>query len=160
MNTNVDSSKVQYYARVAGLLYLVIIILGAAEEFFFRGKIIVSGNASATASNLQSMESLWRWGIASELFLVIITIVFSWIMYLLTKPAGKNLAMLALFFGLVATTVEAAYSLQLLEALFPLSNAEYLKVFSPEQLSAFSSLAIKAHSVGFSIALLLFGPFF
>ncbi len=160
MNTHIPSSKAQAYARVAGLLYLVIIILGAVQEFYFRGKIIVTGNAFATASNLQAMESLWRWGIACELFLVIITIVFSWLLFILTKPVNKNIALLALFFGLVATTVEAAYSLQLLEALFPFAKADYLKAFTPEQLYAFSSLALKSHSIGFGIGLLLFGPFF
>jgi hypothetical protein len=56
--------------------------------------------------------------------------------------------------------VEIAYSLQLVEALFPLGNAEYLKVLTPEQLYAMASLSIKAHSQDFGIALLFFGCLF
>jgi hypothetical protein len=38
-----------------------------------------------------------------------------------------------------------------------LSGAEYLKVFSTEQLQAMALLALKAHAVGFGIALMFFG---
>src|SRR5207253_7253705 len=62
--------------------------------------------------------------------------------------------------GLVAVAVETAYSLHLLEALFPVGHAAYLKAFTPDQLAAMASLSIRAHSMGFGIALLFFGPFF
>jgi hypothetical protein len=64
------------------------------------------------------------------------------------------------FFGLVAIAVESAYSLHLVEALFPLGHFAYLKAFTPEQLAAMANLSIRAHGVGFGIALLFFGPFF
>jgi hypothetical protein len=53
-------------ARIGGALYLI--MMGAAGEVFVRGGIVVWGDATATAANLRSMESLWRFGIASELF--------------------------------------------------------------------------------------------
>ena len=113
-----------------------------------------------TAINLRSMESLWRWGIASELFLGICTIVLTLILYVLLKPVSRDLALLATFFSLLAIAVETTYSLQLVEALYPLGDATYLKVFTPEQLNAMASLSIKAHGDGFGIALLFFGCFF
>jgi Domain of unknown function (DUF4386) len=150
----------QVYARIGGVLYLIIIVLGAVGELFIRGRIIVPGNAMATAANLKAMESLWRFGIASELFLGICTITFTLILYVLLRPVNRDLALLATFFGLVATAVETAYSLQLVEALYPLGDAAYLKAFTSEQLYAMVSLSIKAHADGFGIALLLFGGFF
>ncbi len=154
-----DSSP-QFYARLAGLLYLVMIVLGIVQEFVIRGRIIVPGEAAATATNLSRMESLWRLGVAAELFLAIITVVLALITYLLTKPVNKNLALLALLFNVLAMAVESAYALELLQALFPLGNSAYLKAFTPEQLYALASLSIRAHSIGFGIALFLFGPFF
>jgi len=150
----------QLYARIGGVLYLIIIVLGAMGEVFVRGRIVVPGNATVTAANLRSMESLWRFGIASELFLAIITIALGLILYVLTRPVSRDLALLALFFNLIATAVETAYALQLVEALFPLGNAGYLKAFTPEQLYAMAYLPVKSHTYGFGIALLLFGPFF
>ena len=150
----------QSYARTGGVLYLIMIILGIIVELFIKGKIIVSDDAAATAANLKSMESLWRMGIVFELLMAVIAIWLSLILYYLTKFVSKNLALLALFFGLVATTVGAVNSLELLKVLFPLSGADYLQVFTPEQLNAFANIAIKSHDMGFGVSLLLFAPFF
>ena len=160
LNHNTSKSSPQVYARIGGLLYLIMIILGIIEEVAVRAQIFVPGNPAGTAANLRSMETLWRFGIAGELLMAIIAVSLAQILYVLTRPAGKNLALLALFFGLVATTVGAAYTLQLIEALFPLGNAEYLKVFTQEQLNTFAYMAYKSHSLGYGISLLLFGPFF
>lgn len=153
-------NSIKNTARIGGVLYLIIIVLGIFQEVFVRGGIIVSGDAVATAANLRSMESLWRVGIASEFLAGICTIAFALILYVLLRPVSRDLALLATFFNMIAIAVEAAYSLQLVEALSPLGNAAYLKAFTPEQLYAMASLSIKAHADGFGIALLFFGCFF
>lgn len=150
----------QVYARVGGILYLTMIAIGIIEEFFIRGRIMVAGDAAATFANLRTMEMLWRTGIALELLLLMIAIALALILYVLTRPVHKELALLALLFNVVATAVESAYSIQLLEALFPLGSNTYLTAFTPGQLQAMTALAMKAHVFGFGIALLLFGPFF
>ena len=53
----------------------------------------------------------------------------------------------------------AAATMYLLEALFPLGNAGYLKAFPPEQLYAMASLSLKSHGYGFGVSLLFFGCF-
>ena len=158
-NHEVQTSP-QIYARIGGVLYLIIIAIGLFGEAFVRNRIIVSGDATATAANLRSMESLWRFGIAGEMFLVICSVALALILYVLLRPVSRDLALLATFFNLIAIAVQAAYSLQLVEALFPLGNAGYLKAFTPEQLNAMASLSLKSHVFGFGIALLFFGPFF
>jgi hypothetical protein len=142
------------------VLYLITILVGIFNEAFVKGSIVVWGDAAATAANLRSMESLWRFGIASELFQGICAVVLALIIYVLTRPVSRDLALLAAFFNLIAIAVESACSLQLVEALFPLGSAGYLKAFSPEQLYAMASLSVKSHVYGFGISLLLFGPFF
>lgn len=150
----------QVYARVGGCLYLIMIVLGIIEEMFIRGRITVGGDAAATFANLQKMEMLWRAGIAIEMLMVIITIALSVILYVLTRPVHKEMALMALLFSSIAVAVESAYSMQLVEALFPLGRNAYLTAFTPAQLHAMTALAMKAHTFGFGIALLLFGPFF
>ena len=152
--------KPQVYARAGGVLYLAMIALGLVEELFIRGRIMVYGDAGATFANLQKMEMLWRIGVAMEMVLLIITIPLSVILYVLTRPVHKELALMALLFGSIATAVEGAYSIQLVEALFPLARNAYLSAFTASQLQAMTYLAMKAHVFGFGIGLLLFGPFF
>jgi len=146
-------------ARIGGALYLIIIVLGMLGELLVRGRVVVPGDATATAANLRSMESLWRFGIAAEHFLLICSVVLALILYVLMRPVSKDLALLAAFFNLVSLSIEAAYSLQLIEALFPLGNAGYLKAFAPEQLHAMASLLAKSHVYGFGVALVFFGCF-
>lgn len=156
MNENVNP---QIYARVGGVLYLTMIVCGMVEELVIRGRITTS-DAATTFANLQKMEMLWRSGIAIEMVMAILTVALSVILYVLTRPVNRELALMALLFGSIATAVETAYSMQLVEALFPLSKSAYMRAFSPAQLQAMTALAMKAHVLGFGIALLLFGPFF
>ena len=155
-NHSVETSP-QVYARIGGLLYLVIIVLGLFGEAFVRGRIVVSGDAAATAANITSMESLWRFGIAAEFISLVCTIALAMIYFVLLRPVSKELNLLATFLRLVSIVVEAVAALGLVAALFPLGNAAYLKAFTPEQLYALASLAIKSHSYGFSVSLLFLG---
>jgi len=144
-------------SRIGGVLYLIIIVLGLFGEAFVRNRIIVAGDASATAANLKSMESLWRFGIAAEFFLLICAIALTLIFYVLLRPVSRELALLVVFFSLVSLAVEATAALNLVAALFPLGNAAYLKAFAPEQLYALARLSVKSHGYGFGVALIFFG---
>jgi hypothetical protein len=158
MLINVETSP-QAYARTGGVLYLIIIVVGLFGEAFVRDRLIVSGDATATAANIRSMESLWRFHIAAELFLLICAVALLLILFVLLRPVSRDLALLAAFFNLVSIGVEAAITLYLVEALFPLGSAGYLKAFTPEQLYAMASLLLKSHSYGFGMSLTFFGCF-
>lgn len=144
-------------SRIGGALYLVIIVIGIFGEMFVRGRIIVSGDAAAAAVNIQSMESLWRFGIAAECLLLICAVSLTLILFVLLRPVSRDVALLAVFFNLVSVAVEATAALHLLETLFPLGNAEYLGAFEPEQLQAMARLSVRAHGYGFAVALIFFG---
>jgi hypothetical protein len=147
----------QLYARTAGALYLGNIVLGIFGEAFVRGRLIVPGDAAATAGNLRSMEALWRWGLAAEFLALICAIGIAMIYFFLLRPVSKELNLLATFLRLVSITVQAVAVMNLVAALFPLGDAAYLGAFSPEQRSALMSLAIRAHAQGFGVALLVLG---
>ncbi|MBI1807157.1 MAG: DUF4386 domain-containing protein [Ignavibacteria bacterium] len=79
------------------------------------------------------------------------------IFYVLLRPVNKNLALLAVLFNLVQTAVLVANKLNLLQALFLLGNADYLKALEPHQLHALAYLPLKLHDYGFGIGLIFFG---
>jgi hypothetical protein len=146
----------QVYARTGGALYLMLIVLGIFGEAV-RDTLIVSDNAAATAANIRSMESLWRFGITSEFVSLIGATSLAMIYFVLLRPVNEQLNLLATFLRLVAITIEAVAALNLVAALFPLGTAESLKAFTPEQLYALTRLAIVSHSHGYGLALLFFG---
>jgi len=144
-------------SRFGGAMYLLIIVLGVFEELFVRNRIIVSGNATQTAANLQSMEFLWRLGIASEFVLLTSAVVLTAIFFVLLRPVSEFLALTATYLNLVSVAVEVGVGLNLVQALFPLGKAEYLSAFTPEQRDALASMAIRSHAIGFGVALIFFG---
>src|SRR5438128_9332633 len=159
MTTSTIETWPQLYARIGGVLYLIIIIVGLFGEAFVRDRLIVSGDAAATAAKIMSHESLWRFHIAAELFLLICAVALLWILFVLLRPVSRDLALLAVFINLVSIGIEAATTMYLIEALFPLGNAGYLKAFTPEQVYAMATLSLKSHGYGFSVSLLFFGCF-
>jgi len=159
MTDHTVNSSPKLCARIGGALYLIIIVIGLFGEAFVRDRLIVSGDAAATAANIMSHESLWRFHIAAELFLLICAVALLLILYALLRPVSRDLALLAVFINLVSIGIEAATTMYLLQALFPLGNAGYLKAFTREQLYAMASLSLKSHGYGFSVSLLFFGCF-
>ena len=162
MNSTIirNETSPQTYARIGGILYLLIIALGIFYELIVRDSIVVPGDSMATMENLKANEFFWRLGIVAEFLSSLFGFGLILIMYKLTKPVNKDLAMLAAFFNLAAATIQTVYIIQLVEALFPIGTSAYLHAFTPEQLGAMISLSMKSHVFGFGIALLMFGPYF
>jgi len=153
---NFESSP-QLYARIAGILYLVIILMGIGAEALVRNKLFVSGDANATANNIMHADFLWKMGITADLIMHICDLPVMIILYYLLKPISKKLALLNLSFNLIQTAVLVLNKLNLLAALFFLGDAEYLKSFTADQLHTLSYLSIKLHDFGFGIGLIFFG---
>jgi uncharacterized protein DUF4386 len=147
----------QVYARIGGVLYLIIIVIGFSSEFFVRDKLVVSGDVTATANNIMASESLWRITMAGALILLVCSIALTLILYVLLRPVNKTLALLAVFFNIVEFPIEAASKLCLFAALFLSGNADYLKAFEPHQLHALVQISLKLHDYGFGIDLVFFG---
>jgi hypothetical protein len=144
-------------ARIAGLMYLVIIVGGLFSEAYVRSSIIVSGDATATANNIIASESLFRIGFASDLIVFLCDVVVSIILYVLLKAVNKTLALIAASFRLVMTAISGINLLNLFAPLLLLSGADYLSVFNLDQLQALVMLFLKTHTYGYHIALTFFG---
>lgn len=152
----VESSP-QLYARFGGALYLAIILLGAFAEGFVTNKLVVSGDAAATAHNILASSALWRLGVAGDFIVVVLAVPLLWIEYLLLRPVSKHLVLLAIMFNLVSLAVEAMSKLFLIVVMPTLGNAEFLRAFSQPQLQVLANLALRSHDVAFNIALIFFG---
>jgi hypothetical protein len=152
-----DATRARTIARFGGILYLVIIVIGALGEGVIRGSIVVPGNAAATAANLRSMEMLWRVGVAAEVVLLTCATALTAILYLLLRRVSQPLALAAFCFNLICIAIEGVAALSLASALFPLTSASYASAFTPAQIDALATLAIRSHTTGFGVALIFFG---
>lgn len=146
----------QIYARICGWLYLIVIVAGIFG-LIVSSKLIVSGDAAATATRILGSETLWRLGFASNILAGACYVAVTLILYVLLKPAGRNLSLLAAFFSLVGCAVGGIATLGQIAPLLLLSGADYLKAVDAQQLQALAMLSIKLSGYGTQISLVFFG---
>lgn len=147
----------QHYARLCGILYLYIFAAGMFAELFVRSKLIVSTDATLTASNIMANEALFRLGFSGELLHLAFDVVVAVILYALLRPIDRNIALLAAFMRFACDIVLAVSSLSHFAALKLLADAEYLNTFTPDQLHTLALVALKLHGDGYAISLVFFG---
>ena len=88
-------------ARLAGVLYLVNGVTGFFGIIYVPSRLIVSGNATATANNILASERLFRVGIVSELICAAEFVFLLWVLYRLLGGVNKTHASLMVILGLV-----------------------------------------------------------
>ena len=145
-------------ARIAGLMYLGVIIFGILSQVIRMG-FIVHGDAATTANNIMANEMqflgtnvLW---LISEMFLLLLGLA----LYVLLKPVNKNLATLMMLFVAVGVAIESINTLNLFNAVHLLNSADYLSVFSADQLNTQMMFYLGSWEAGYSIAAIMsFGP--
>lgn len=145
-------------ARIAGWLYLVIIVCAGFSEGFIRAQIIDPADATQTLTNIMEQELLFRSSIVLDLIAFICDIGVSIILYLLLKPVSKTLSLVAALFRIIAHPIIGSFNLlNQLAAVLLISNPEYINSLGSEGLSTLVSIFMEIHSNGYLIAGLFFG---
>jgi hypothetical protein len=143
--------------RFAGLLYVLISIPGIFALIYVPGKLIVDGNATATASNIAAHETLFRLGIAANL---ISQILFMWValaLYDLLKEVSRRQAALMLTLIVVPVPIVLLNELNAIAALTLVRGADFLSNFEKPQRDSLAMLFLNLHSYGFDITAIFWG---
>src|SRR6202521_4875520 len=147
-------------ARVAGALYVLNGVNGFFSLQYVPGKLIVSGNAAATANNILAHEMLFRVGIVSELFCAAEFIFVVWALYRLLSGVNTTHASLMVILGLVPLPIMFLNVLNEVAALTLFRGADFLSVLDKPQRDALAMLFLWLHGSGIGASELLWGPFF
>jgi hypothetical protein len=91
------------------------------------GRLVVSGDAAAPATNIVAREPLFRLGVAAYLMVVACYIVVTDLFYDLFKPVNRSVSLLAPFFSLVACALQASACVFLLAPFGPLGPRAVLE---------------------------------
>jgi hypothetical protein len=148
----------QKVARLAGLLFLIAMATGLFAEFYIRfpSTLVVNGDAIKTANNIIAHERLYRIGITNNIITFAIDVVLIWALYLLLRPVSRRLALLAVFFRLVETTLACFAIIFSYVAMQFISEANFTKAFDPIQIQALSILH-SIYSLTFVIVAIFLG---
>jgi len=150
-----NSTKKQ--ARFAGLLYLLASLIGCFGLIYVPGKLIVRGDATATANHIRASETLFRLGIATELFGFTMFIFVVLALYRLFKGVNEKHALAMATLLLVSIPISLLNLLNDIAALVIVNGAGFLSMFETRQLDALAYLFVRLHGQGFVVAQLFWG---
>ena len=143
-------------ARIAGILYLVPWFLLVPANFF-RMNLIAPGDSPATANNIMESESLFRLTVVNDLIVQVVFVLLVLLLYKLLKPVNTNHARLMVILFLVSVPITMLNELNQFAPLLLLSGADYLTVFTTDQLQALVPFFRDLHEHGMMIAYIFWG---
>jgi hypothetical protein len=143
-------------ARMAGGLYLTNIVLGFFAIGFVPAMILVAGDAAATAHNILAHELLYRSGVVAHIVVTLTNIPLAVIFYELFKVVNRRLALLDVFFILVATAIEAAGLTNEFAPLALLGGGSYSAI-PAAQLQALAHLPGYLSSINYDVYTVFYG---
>lgn len=143
--------------RFAGLLYLLTSIVGAVAMIYVPGKLIVHGNATATANNIAASEMVFRVGIAAQLISQAAFIFVALALYDLLKSVNRRHAILMLGLIVVSIPITFLNELNAMAALVLVRGADFLSAFEKPQRDGLAMLFLNLHGHGLGIAELFWG---
>jgi hypothetical protein len=143
-------------ARQAGLLYLILAILGFYGLMFVSRQLYVKGNPAATADNILANEFLFRTGIVSHLLSSVAFLLLAFFLYKLLKEVNQHWARIMV--GLVAIQTPIVFVMEALKvsAIMTLKG-EVLKTLATAEAQNLAFVFIKIHGYGIMTLEIFFG---
>jgi len=143
--------------RFAGLLYVLFSMPGFFAMVYVPGKLIVHGNAAATANNIAASETLFRLGITGQLICQVGFIFVALALYELLKGVNQRHASLWVILVVVAIPIAFLNELNSIAALVLVRRADFLSVFEKPQRDALAMLFLNLHNQGIGAVEMLWG---
>jgi Domain of unknown function (DUF4386) len=157
MTNRIAEASPIFKARMAGVFQLLEGLTATYGEVIVLGKVVVAGNAAATAANIMGHERLFWLGFVLSLIGVAFHIAWAFLMYELLKPVNKSLSLLAAFVILVGCAIQALASLLYLAPLLILKGDSFGSAFTLGQFQALALVFLKLNQYAFNIDLVFYG---
>jgi len=143
--------------RLVGLIYLLVSLPGVFALLYVPGKLIVRGNATATAINIGRYETLFRAGITAQIVSQILFIGVALALYDLFKQVNRRHALMMSWLIAISAPIAWLNELNSIAALTLVHGADFLSVFDKPQREALAMLFLNLHREGLGIASIFWG---
>ena len=140
-------SSLKKTARIAGLCYLLLGIAGVYSIIYVPSKIMVRGDAVATANNILANEFLFRTSIISDIISNTILVFLVLVLYRLFKQVNEHRAKLLV--ALVIVQIPAVFFMEAFNITsLMIFKGEILKTFELTQRQDLAMLFLKINDYG------------
>src|SRR6266853_1557644 len=143
--------------RFAGLLYVLMSVVGFFAMGYVPSKLIVHGNATATANNISASETLFRLGIAVQLISQAGFIFVALALYNLLKGVNRRHASLMVTLIVVSIPIAFLNELNSIAALVLVRGADFLSIFEKPLREALAMLFLNLHFHGLVVDEIFWG---
>ncbi|MEC7263704.1 MAG: DUF4386 domain-containing protein [Bacteroidota bacterium] len=123
-------------SRIAGLIYLGVVLTGIFSLMYVPSKLIIYDNAALTFQNIKNSEILFRLGIANGLLCYILFLFLPLVLYRLFKQVDEGMAKLMVLLAIISVPIYFVNVQNEFTALSLVKNPDYLNVFSPQQIQS------------------------
>jgi hypothetical protein len=145
MENNANSLKKT--AKLAGLLYLFLVITGVFSIMFVSSQIIVQGDTVTTAKNILAKEFLFRTGLIIDLIGNTIFVLLVLVLYRMFKQVNEHQAKLMV--ALVVVQIPAVFTMEALNITsLMIFKGEILQTFELNQRQDLAMLFLKINDYG------------
>lgn len=138
------------YARLAGFLYLTIIVTSILSMIVIQTPLIVDGDPAATVARIKADETLFRAGLVYDMVMFAAVIALAWALYVILRGVDRNQALLGLLWRMAEAIVGAVGVL--FGVLIVL--LVHSKGLEPVQVQAWVEVLVSARAVGFDVTIL------
>lgn len=135
-------------ARIAGLLYLGIVITGIFSLMYVPKSLIDWTNATNTINHIRSNQTLYRLGIVSGLLCYTLFLLLPFVLYKLLNRVNDNLAKLMVFTAFVSVPIYFINVQNQFTILSLVSVENHLSGFSSEQIKSLVMLYLDQYENG------------
>ena len=147
----------KHAARRAGWWYLAMSIPAPFGLIYVPGRLIVRGDAAATAEHIRASETLFRLGSVSVLLSAFVFIFLVLALHRLLRSVGPRDAMLMVILVLVQTPIAFLDEANWFMAGALERGADFLDVFSQPQREALAMVFLRLHTQGTYITEIFWG---
>ena len=150
-----DSNKKT--ARIAGLLYLTVVLTGIFHLMYVPSRLIVWDNASVTFNNILESESLFRLGIVAGIVCYTTFLILPFVLYKLLHQVHKTIAIGMVILAVISVPISLINLLNKVNVLTLIGKAQYLQAIGTDELQAQVLLYLDFYNNGMKIASLFWG---
>ena len=143
-------------ARLTGLLYFILAMLGVFSLMYLPSQTVVPGDPVATCEKILRNELLYRIGIAVSIITNILYVFLGLMFYQLFKGVNERLSIVLVIFVLVQTPISFIFDTLDITSLLILKGT-VVKSLSVQQAQEFSILLRKIISYGITLMELFWG---
>lgn len=143
-------------ARIAGIMFLIMVLTGPFSLMYVPSQLIVEGDAAATTGNIMTSVSLFQMGILGHLIILFADIGVAVLLYILLKPVNNMFALFAMVFRLIMVAIRGSNLVNYFIILQLINGSGDMSAFPAEHLYALVMTYLTAFDNGVLLDMIFF----